>query len=584
MTRALFTSLLALGLAGCASLPDAAPPAAASDPVTVRIVGINDFHGNLEPLSRPARLPGGDGSEVQVPVAGAAWLASAIAELRAQDEYSMVISAGDLISASPLISSMFLDEPTIGVMNRIGIDFNAVGNHEFDRGREELLRMQDGGCEQHTLRTPCQVETPFAGADFAFLAANVVKEDGDTLFPAAGIRRFGEGTGEVAVGVIGLTLKDTPSLVTPSGIVGLTFTDEAEAINAAIPALLEQGADALVVAIHQGLYTEAGFNDKSCGGISGPLLDILPLLDPRVDLVISGHTHWAYVCDYGAIDPRRQFLVASAGYGGSFVTDIALTIDPRAGEVVAIDADNVVVQNEGVAGQAGPVPPTDAFRAFRADPQMAAYVALYAEAAAEFSQRRVGRISGAAPEPGRATDETALGNLIADAQLAATSDAGAQIALMNNSGVRTDLIPSPDGSVTFGQIYAVQPFGNVLVTMSYSGSQLLALLEQQLDDDGFHQTFSVSQGFAFAYDLSRPEGQRIVAASLDGAPIDPQASYRVTMNSFLAAGGDNFTLFEEGTDAVTGPNDLDAMEAWLKAVPVRQLPATGRVRELTPAP
>lgn len=576
--RALAFLPLIAALAACTTTRPPAPADSATTdtagPVTVKIVGLNDFHGNLEPLRRPIRVPLEGGESREVRAGGAAYLASAVARHRAGGDHSLVIAAGDLVGASPLVSSLFLDEPAVGAMNRMGLDFNAVGNHEFDRGWRELKRLQDGGCERHGLREPCAVERDFAGADFAFLAANVVTEGGETLFPGTAIRRFGSGERAVAVGVIGLTLKDTPSLVTPSGVAGLTFGDEAEAINARVPQLAAAGADAIVVAIHQGLEPEPGTPHTGCGAIAGPLRAILERVDPRVDLVISGHTHRSYVCDFATVDPARGFTVTSAGYGGTLLTEITLAIDPARDTVASLAARNIVVQNEGEAAD-------PAFAVFPADGEMAAYVARYSQAARAASTRPVGRISGPARDPGPATEETALGNLIADAQLFATRSAGAQIALMNNSGIRAPIVPGPGGTVTFGDIFAAQPFGNTLVTRSYSGSQLLALLEQQLDSDGFVQTFSVSEGFAFAYDMGRPEGSRIVSASLDGQPIDPRASYRVTMNSFLAAGGDGFTVFERGTDGVTGPVDLDAMEAYLAQAETTALPPTGRVTDLT---
>lgn len=573
--RNLLPLAAAIALGACVSVPQA--PRAPVAPVTVKIVGLNDFHGNLEPLSRPIGVTDEAGKQHEVAAGGAAYLASAIAQYRRGGDHSLVIAAGDLIGGSPLVSSLFLDEPAIGAMNRMGLDFNAVGNHEFDRGWRELRRMQDGGCEKHGLRDPCAVEPDFGGADFSFLAANVLTEGGETLFPGYAIRRFGTGAREVAVGVIGLTLKETPTLVTPSGVAGLTFGDEAEAINALVPEIERQGADAIVVAIHQGLQPEPGTPFSGCGAIAGPLRAILERLDPRVDLVISGHTHRTYVCDFASVDPAHAFTVSSAGYGGTLLTDITLTIDPAAGEVTGIAARNVVVQNAALDD----VAPDPSFEVFQPDPELTAYVTRYALAAQQAEMRPVGRISGAAPDPGPATEETALGNLIADAQLFATRDAGAQIALMNNSGVRAPIVPDEDGTVTFGDIYAAQPFGNALVTKSYTGAQLLALLEQQFDEDGFVQTFSVSEGFAFSYDLGRPTGSRVVSATLEGEPIDPAASYRVTMNSFLAAGGDTFTVFAEGTDAVTGPNDLDAMEEYLGAAEMRQLPPTGRVTDVT---
>ncbi|WP_336985508.1 bifunctional metallophosphatase/5'-nucleotidase [Altererythrobacter aquiaggeris] len=577
MIRKLIAVPAVLALGACATVPTATQITA---PVTVRIIGINDFHGNLEPPVRAVTVRGEGDGEVRAPAGGAAYLASAIASIKAKNENYMVISAGDMISGSPLVSSLFLDEPTIGVMNRIGIDFNAVGNHEFDRGSAELQRIQNGGCEVHTPREPCRVEA-YRGADFRFLAANVTNPDGSTIFPAFGIKQFGTGASQVSVGVIGLTLEDTPTLVTPGGIEGLTFAEESATINALIPQLEAQGADAIVVSIHQGLYTEAGYNDASCAGVSGRLLDILAKLDPRVDLVISGHTHRAYICDYSAIDPTRNFLVTSASWAGTMLTDIALTIDPASGNVTARSAENVIVQNDGITSQVGAAEPLAELQSFAANAEIAAYVARYAEAASSFATRAVGKLSGIALDP-PAVGETALGNLIADAQLAATRSAGAQIALMNNTGIRADLVPAEDGTITFGAIYSVQPFSNTLVTKTFSGAQVIALLEQQFDDKGVVQTFSVSEGFGFAYDRTRPGGQRIGSVTLNGAPLDPEKKYRVTMNGFLASGGDSFTMFDEGTDAVVGPLDLDSLEMWFAAAEMRQLPATGRLTDQTP--
>ena len=566
--------LATLALSACATVPAADP--APTPPVTIKVVGLNDFHGNIEPIRRALRLPDAQGELKDVKVGGAAWLAGAVAEVRGSAERSLVVAAGDLIGASPLASSIFLDEPAIGVMNRVGLDFNAVGNHEFDRGWQELRRMQQGGCEKFTLREPCAVENPFPGARFGFLAANVVMPDGGTLFPSYGVKRFAAGNErEVAVGVIGLTLKDTPTLVTPGGVDGLVFEDEAVAINRAVAELDRQGVRAIVVAIHQGLYTDVAYNDKSCGGVRGPLLDILKQVDPRVDLVISGHTHIAYVCEFGALDPARPFLVTSAGYGASLLTDITVTLDPVSGDVIARSASNMVVQS------ATPEAAHAGFPQWTPDADVAAYVARYVDSARSASDRPVGRISGDGRKPGPATEETPLGNMIADGQLAATRAVGAQIAMMNNSGIRAALEPDADGTVSYGDIYAVQPFGNTLMTKTFNGSKLLALLEQQFDGESFVQTFSFSDGFMLSYDIRRPVGSRVISATLGGQPIDPAQTYRVTMNSFLASGGDSFTVFTQGTDTVVGAVDLDAMEEWLRAVPVRALPQVGRVRELT---
>ena len=561
MIRLISLSLMVLSLSACASV-DPGPA-----PLTVRVIGINDFHGNLLPHQRKSDAgpltP--EGPAFDAPVGGAAVLATAVRQLRAQNSDSLVISAGDLISASPLVSSLFLDEPSIEVMNRIGLDFNAVGNHEFDRGWQELLRMQNGGCAQFGMREPCRIENPFAGGEFTFLAANVTRPDGSLLLPAYGIKRFGSGKREISVAVIGLPLRDVPTLVSPTGIEGLRFGDEADAVNALVPRLLDEGADAIIVAIHQG-FEKDGYYDSGddCGGAIGPLDDILRRLDPRVDLVISGHTHRSYICEYSQFDPSRDFLVTSAGYGSGMVTDLVITVDPARHDVRVKAAEMVLVQSDDPN-----------YRRFVPDPEIAAYVARYQEASRAEAERPVGRISGSAREDGW---ENALGNMIADAQLAATRANGAQIAFMNEGGVRADLVPAtPDGTVTFGQIYAVQPFGNVLMTMELTGSQIAAALEQQFTITGSPEILSVSNGFSYRLALKSAAGRRVSDMRLDGQPIDLQRLYRVTVNSFLAGGGDRFTVFAEPEEKIVGPVDLDAFEAWIDAEGGRELPATDRI-------
>ncbi|MBA4354369.1 MAG: bifunctional metallophosphatase/5'-nucleotidase, partial [Novosphingobium sp.] len=498
--------LLALGLpallAACAG-PMAGPRAGAA--VEVGIVAINDFHGSLEPPRQSVNAPDGKGGIVPVPAGGAAWLASAIDTVRGKYANALTVSAGDMISASQLASSLYLDEPSIGVMNRIGVDFNAVGNHEFDRGQRELLRMQNGGCEKLTAKEPCALE-PFTGAKFRYLAASTVKADGTTLFPATGLRTFGKGKRAVTVGVIGLTLKGTPDLVVPSGIAGLTFADEADTINAAIPALKQQGADAIVVLIHQGARTQGTPDPNGCENLGGDIRPILDRLDPRVDVVVSGHTHWSYVCDYGTINPAKPILLTSAGVYGELVTDITLKIDPAAGRVVSKAAKNVIVQSVPYTSSRGPLGNTALYPQFAPRADIAQYVAKYVAASKIFTQRPIGRIDRAAPKTEGAEGGFGgpLGNLIADAQLGATRSAGAQIAFMNPFGIRAPLVPTADGTLTFGDIYLCQPFGNNVVTQTMTGAQIRATLEQGLDDTGPRQALAPSTGFAFTYDLKRP--------------------------------------------------------------------------------
>ena len=576
-----FAPLLALAIGACAG-----PMASrgGGGPVEVGIVAINDFHGSLESPKQSVPVTQPDGSVIQIPAGGAAYLASAIDGIRAKYPHHLTVSAGDMIGGSALVSALYLDEPTIGAMNRIGLNFNAVGNHEFDSGTEELLRKQTGGCTQHTARKPCQVE-PFKGAEFDFLAANTLRADGKTLFPATALRTFGKGRRKVSVGLIGATLTGTATLVSPDGITGITFADEADTINAGVAALKAQGADAIVVLIHQGGRTSGAPNPQGCEALSGAILPILDRLDPRVDVVASGHTHWSYVCDNGTRDPARPFLLTSAGVFGELVTDIRLAIDPASGKVVARDARNVIVQSEGYTASRGAIGQSDRYPRFTPRPDIAEYVAKYAAASSEFALRPAGRIGGTPvrPQGDRSRFGGSLGNLISDAQLAATTGAGAQIALMNPFGIRAPhtLIPSADGSVTFGQIYAVQPFNNELVTKTLTGAQLKAVLEQNFSGTDPVSVLTPSRGLAYNFDLSRPEGDRVVALTLNGEAIRPEARYRVTTNSFLAGGGDSYTVFATGTDAVIGMSDIAALEAWLQAVPPRAVPEEERTADVT---
>lgn len=563
-----------------ASSPGPRQAAAERSPVEVGIIAINDFHGALEPPHAAVSAPDGHGGTVQVPAGGAAWLASAVRALQAKYPYHLTVSAGDLTSASQFASSIYLDEPAVGVANRLGLDFNAVGNHEFDRGVNELERLQRGGCQHYTARQPCQVEQ-FKGAHYEYLAANVTGADGKTIFPATAIRSFGEGARKVSVGVIGLTLEGTKDLVAPDGIRGVTFGDEADAINKGVVTLKGEGADAIVVLIHQGLSPKPGSKPDPNGcDVDGALEPILARLDPRVDVVVSAHTHQTYNCMWPSGTGGKPILLTSAGSYGRLVTDITLDIDPVAGTVVAKNAHNLIVQSEGYTSSKGPVTQTDAYPTYQPASDVAAYVGTYVAAAKEFSQRVSGHLSGPASKTGEggatAPVGGGLGHLIADAQLAATKKAGAQIAFMNPFGIRAELVPGADGAVTYGQIYQVQPFNNVLITGTMTGAQIKAVLEQGFDDDGVKQALSPSAGFAYTVDMSRPSGDRVASITLDGKPIDPAKAYRVTVSNFLAGGGDGFSEFAKGSDPVIGATDLDALEQWLMAVPVRQVPKDAR--------
>jgi 5'-nucleotidase len=555
--------------------------------VDVKLIAFNDLHGNLEPPRVSITAPSNGGGTVPVPAGGAAYMASAIASLKARNENNAVVSAGDMIGASPLVSALFLDEPTIEAVNAMKIDFNAVGNHEFDKGQTELLRMKNGGCAKNTPLEPCRVNKSFPGANFGFLAANTVKTDGNTLFPATGMKTFTKDGATVKVAFIGMTLKGTPSIVTPAGVAGLSFKDEADTANALIPQLKAEGADAIVVVVHEGGTTTVGYNDKSCAGLSGDILPILDKLDAAVDVVISGHTHRPYICDYSKTNPAKPFLLTSAGQYGTLLTDINLTIDTRTRKVTAKSADNVIVQGEAYTSGANTVAVTDQYPVFGKNQEVAALISQYLSVAAPLVQRVVGTLAGPATRTQTASRESVLGNLIADAQLDATSPSnkgGAQIAFMNPGGVRADLMPANDGNVTYGQLFNVQPFGNSLVVKTMTGAQIKALLEQQFNSGtntvASPRVLLPSRSLSYSYSLSAPAGSRISNMSLNGTAMTDGASYRVTMNSFLATGGDNFTVFNQGTDTLGGDQDVDALEAYIKANSPLSPPAANRITVL----
>ena len=580
MIARLFSSCLAALLVSACATTGGPHPAA---PVTVGIAAINDFHGALEPPKQAVPAPDGKGDIVVVPAGGAAWLASVVDSVRAKYPNHLTVSAGDLIGGSPITSALFLDEPTVTAMNMIGLDFNAVGNHEFDSGIDELLRKQNGGCAQHTARKPCQVEQ-FKGARFGFLAGNTLRPDGSTLFPATAMRSFGKGRRQVKVGLIGLTLKGTNELMPTDVAAQVRFLDEADTANAAAARLRAEGAGAVVLLIHQGGYTGGEPDSNACEGLRNNIPQILDRLDTTIDVVVSGHTHWAYVCDYAKYNPAKPFLLTSAGLWGKLVTDITLQIDPASRRVVSKQAHNIIVQSPGYRASISQIDPTDIYPKFDPRPDVAAYVDRYVKAAAAFSLRKVGSISRPLERLDGPLSNTGgpLGNLIADAQLAATLGAGAQISLMNPFGIRRSLNAAADGSVTFGDIYQVQPFNNELVTLTLTGTDIKAILEQGFDNIAPEQVLTPSQGFAFTYDRSKPIGSRISAMTLNGAAIDPARDYRVTVSIFLANGGDSFDVFRQGRNRTIGMLDIAALEAWLQAVPPRVAPPEPRHTDLHP--
>ncbi|MBB4859366.1 5'-nucleotidase [Novosphingobium chloroacetimidivorans] len=575
--------LLASLLAACATpqAPHRTSASSSQSPVEIGIIAINDFHGALEPPKQSVNLANPDGTFTGVPAGGAAWLATAIDTIKAAHPNHVVVAAGDLTSASQLASSLYLDEPAVGVMNRIGLEFNAVGNHEFDRGSAELLRLQNGGCQKNTRHEPCRLEQ-FKGASYKYLSASTIKDDGQTLFPGTGLKTFDTPAGKITLGFIGLSLRTVPALVSPDALKGLRFADEADTINALVPKLKAQGADAVVVLIHQGGRTP-DFNDvNGCKQFTGDIDPILDRLKPGVDVVVSGHTHWPYVCERAGPDPARPILLTSAGVYGELVTDITLRFDPKTHALVAKAARNVIVQSQPYTGSRGSISNTDRVARFAPKPEVASYVKRYVDDVVKETSRPAGHLSGPAikTEGEGSWRGGPLGYLIADSQLGATRKLGAQLGFTNPFGVRTSLVPAKDGTVTFGQLYAVQPFNNELVVQTMTGAQILALIENGLDDQDTRQVIAPSANLRYSYDMRRPSGHRVVSLTLDGKPLVPTAKYRVASNSFLSEGGDFFVEFTQATDKVRAGIDVEAMEAWLTAVPMRQVPNDGRVTEI----
>lgn len=554
------TLLSSIALTACATVP--AHQAAA--PVTVQILAINDFHGNLE-IQPSETWYTQDGEERRVRLGGAARLAATLRALR--DESSVTVAAGDLIGASPLISSLFLDEPTIRVLSEMGLDVASVGNHEFDRGTGELRRMQDGGCEVFTLRTPCAVE-PFAGAGFAYLAGNVVDAAGATLLPGTAMREI-DGA---RIGFIGLTLVGTANLVAAQATDGYTFLDEAQTANALAADLRAQGADTVVLLIHEGADVDPRYNLTGCPGLSGPIVRIAAALDPAIRLVVSGHTHQAYVCTVPNA-AGGELLLTSGGRFGGFVTDISLIVDTAADRVVSISGRNVPV--DGSAGS---------------DPAIASIVATYAEASGPVANRPVGPISDSGVRGEDCGDRSAQ-DFVADAYLHAANraspDEPVDVAFVNSGGVRSNLAGADDGILTFGELSAMAPFGNSLIVLEMTGAEIRNVLEQQFCAENGVITIcdSVlipSAGTQYSADYTLPAGQRITSLAINGHPIDPARSYRVATNSFLTGGGDGFAQFTSVPQAANVGFDIDALEAYVATGSV-SVPVCGRVRNIAAA-
>ncbi|MGW1545593.1 bifunctional metallophosphatase/5'-nucleotidase [Streptomyces sp. NPDC002346] len=541
--------------------------------VDVQLLSFNDLHGNLEP---PAGSAGtvtekqADGTTKAIPAGGVEYLASSLRTARQGHPYSITAAGGDMVGASPLLSGLFHDEPTIEALNKIDLDVTTVGNHEFDEGATELARLQNGGC--HPVEGCYEQGTTFQGADFPYLAANVTDEKTGRpiLKPYTVWKKNG-----VKIGFIGVTLEGTPNIVTANGVKGLKFHDEIETVNKYAKELDRQGVKSIVALIHEGGAPASSSYNYDCDspgagdGISGPIVDIAKGISPKVDALVTGHTHQAYVCTVPdpAGNPR---LVTSASSFGKLYTDTTLTYDRRTQDIVRTSVKSSSSSN-----------PTSANHIVTRDQpkatDMTALIARWNTLAAPIASRPQGYISADINGRGSTAPEKPLGNLIADAQLEGLAPAdkgGAVVAFMNPGGIRADLVykstgSEGDGVVTYGESFTVQPFTNMMNVVDLTGAQLITALQQQVSgsNEASPKILQVSKGLTYTLDMTKTGAARVVVDTikLNGAVIDPAKTYRVAMNEFLAGGGDGFAALGQGTNKLVGASDLDLFNAYLSA-------------------
>ncbi len=520
-----------------------------------KILGFNDFHGHLEAGTLFGR-----------PVGGAAVLASYLeaAEAQAKDG-AVIVHAGDQVGASPPISALLQDEPSITFLNMLTNKYcsnddhdedkheydpridprcnlvSTLGNHEFDEGVTEMLRLVDGGIHPNG---PF-LDKDYSGARFPYVISNVVDaKTGKTILPPYVIKRI-KG---MPVAFIGAVLKETPTIVTPTGVAGVKFLDEADAINSYVPELKKRGVRAIVVLIHQGTYqnTYSGQTHDDPVVLNGAIGEIVNRLDDEIDIVVSGHSH-SFTNALMQNQQGKLILVTQAFSYSTAYSDIDVAIDPATKDIVEKSASIVTTW-----GDEGP--------GLTPDQNVANLVGAAAAEVEPLVNRVIGTVTTDILRQENPAGESALGNLIADAQRAAM---GTDFAFMNPGGIRADLHV---GNITWGDLFTVQPFNNDLVKMELSGGQIVQLLNQQWDGQPYARILKTS-GIKYTWDANRPVGDRIVSVTkTDGTALDPAATYTVTVNSFMAAGGDNFTILTSGTNRVVGPVDLDALVTYVQGL------------------
>ena len=539
--------------------PHPTPP-----PVAVRLIGMNDFHGNLvPPTGSSGRVTLDNGTTVDA--GGAAYIATHVKALRSQVRNSLLVSSGDNIGASPLASALFHDEPTIDFLNDIGLDASSVGNHEFDEGYRELLRIQFGGCNP---TDGCQFDQPYRGARFPYLGDNV-SFNGTTApkgLPAL-LPFTVKFSGGQPIGIIGSVLQDLPSIVVPDGIKMLQFTDEVAAIDRTSALLTRFGVKAQVVVMHQGDESEGGGPDACNIEAGGPASYIATHASAAVDVFFTGHTHQQYNCVVTDPAGNPRPMIQGLSFG-RLLSVVDVQIDPRTHDVIRADTK---AHNEVVTKDVTP------------DPTVQALVDRAVSGAAPIANRKVGSITADIVRAAPASGEEPLGDVIADGQFAATTGNGAQFAITNPGGIRGDLTYASslagegDGVVTYGEAFTVQPFSNIMQTVTITGAQLKAVLEQQWQSPSTVKILQISAALHYTWSQSAPIGSKISNITVGGVAVDPATSYRVSVNNFLAGGGDGFTVFQQTTNVTGGPIDIDAFTAYLTAHPNLAPPAADRI-------
>ncbi|MEE2058303.1 bifunctional metallophosphatase/5'-nucleotidase [Rhodococcus artemisiae] len=544
-------TVAAVVIATAAGQAGAVPP----DTAPLRLITFGDLHGNLLPPQGPrSEVVRSDGHSV--PAGGAAYLAAYVRQLREQADDSVLYAVGDSWGSSPIESALFHDEPTVEFLNDLDVTAAALGNHEFDNGFAELERLRDGGCHPES---GCQFTETFGGATFPFLGANVTTSDGA---PAALPFDISYVDG-IPVGAIGILPHNTPEYIRHDAIDGLRFGDEIEAVNRTADILDSLGVRSIILLFKGDIAS--GIDSDPCSLDNGRAKNITSTVSSHVDLIVTSDGDGQFNCSYPDPAGHQRTVLQGASHGRILsVADIA--IDRTTRDVVR---DRTVAFNQVITHDITPDPRTEDF------------VARVADKASDTAAREVGRIAADITRDPSASGESALGNLVADAQLAATAPLGAQIALTNPGGLRGDLYYDDGGAITYGEAYGVQPFGNLLQILELTGAQLTAALEQQFQTDvagaDHERILAPSHNLHYTLDRLAPVGQRVRGITVSGAPLDPDAMYSVAVNDYLAGGSDGFSVFAEARSRVGAGEELTALTTFLSNPTPCRPPARDRI-------